>query len=64
MNVPKSCTKNFGEVSCSNSGKTFACFCTCVKKNQNWAYLADYLRMCSIDLGQIFSFDRDAGGDD
>jgi len=54
----------FGDVWCSNSGETFAYFCTGVKKLQKLAYLADYLRMCWTNLGQTFSFDRHMGGDE
>ena len=30
---------------------------------QKLAYLADYLRTCSIDPDQLFSIDRHMGGD-
>jgi len=53
---------NYGEVWCSNSGETFAHFCTSVKKVTKWAYLADYFRTSFTDLDQLFSFDRHMGG--
>ena len=54
----------FGEVWCSNYGETFAHFLWCVKKLQKLTYPAVYLRRCSTDLDQIFSFDRHVEVDD
>ena len=63
LNVATSCTYmvRFGAV----TPKTLLLiFVLLWKKVQKWTYVADYLRTCSTDFYQAFSFDRHVGGDD
>jgi len=58
LNVSTSCTNlvRFGEVTLEK--KTFAYFCTCVKKWHKLAYPAHYLRKFATYFNHIFSFGR------